>query len=394
MLISNCRGFLCCIIATCCVFITTACGGKKYTANDGEVILSNSFELISDNRLFTMPVEPLPIVEDACMNTTDFDYQNAGISMQSYSKIDVGQYKRKFSRNGKFDFYLHPIICNGFVYDIKKDAEIVAYKLENKKVKKLWSKETLSFKEKKDVLISQARLDEETIYIATGNGFVLAFNIEEKKVIWKRKFNTIFSASPTIYNNILYLISSDDELYAIDKTNGELLWKTDDDVKDTKKSFQIPPVAVFQNKVVAGFSNGILAVYNENGNLLWKNKILSAKGTEDEVNDIDFPPILVNHVLIAGGLETSIMGFDFKTGQPLWQIPTGLNSYMLVNRQGLVFSVNNKNENVCFMAQNGLIKSVKQQDKFINTKVSGYLNDGKTTYNQNVNRYFDAYWEV
>ena len=394
MLIFTFQRFLRCIIATCCVFIITACGGKKYTANDGEVILSNSFELIPDNRLFTMPVEPLPVVKDACMNTTDFDYQNAGISMQSYSQIDAGQYKRKFSRNGKFDFYLHPIICNGFVYDIKKDAEIIAYKLENKKVKKLWSKETLSFKEKKDVLISQARLDEETLYISTGNGFVLAFNVDEKKVIWKRKFNTIFSASPTIYDNNLYLISGDDEVYAIDKTNGELLWKTNDDVRDTKKSFQIPPVAVFRNKVVAGFSNGILAVYNENGNMLWKNKILSAKGTEDEANDIDFPPILVNNVLIAGGLETSIMGFDFTTGQPLWQIPTGLNSYMLVNRQGLVFFVNNKNENVCFMAQNGLIKSVKQYNRFINTKVSGYLNDGKTTYNQNVNRFFDAYWEV
>ena len=382
------------ILYFCCfVFILSSCSGKKYTANDGEVILTNSFDIEPDNRLISVPIESLPVVEDACMSTTDFDYQNAGISMASYSKINVGQYKRKFSRDGKFDFYLHPIICDGFVYDIKNDAKIVAYKLENKKVEKIWSEKTLNSGEKKNILISQARLEDGIIYISTGNGFVIAFDVETKKVIWKNKFDAIFAASPTIDNNNLYLISSDDELYAINKTNGELLWKTDNNFNDNKKTFQIPPVAVFQGKVVAGFSNGFVIVYNEKGNVLWKNKIVSAKGVEDEMNDIDFPPVLFNNVLVVGGIRTSVMGFDFSTGQPLWQIPTGLNSYILINRQGAGFFVDSENSNVCFIAQNGLIRSVRQQDRIISNKISGYLNSGSTIYSQNANRYFDGYWE-
>ncbi len=383
--------FLKCFLYSCFFISLSSCSKKKYTINDGEVIFSNLSYLTPDQRLMSLYIEPLETIKDTCMNVTDFDYQNASLSMDSYPKINVKHYKKYFSRDGKLDFYLHPIICNNYVYDIKNDAKIVAYKLENGEVKKIWKKNILTKKERKNILISQARLEDEILYIATSNGFVIAFNVEEKKIIWKKKIDAIFAASPTIYESNLYLISGDDEIYAIDKSSGEIIWKTNDNIKNKKKSFQIPPVAIFKGNIVAGFSNGWINVLDTSGKLLWKNKIVTANGNETEINDIDFPPILFDDVLVAGGINTSVMGFDFKTGQPLWQIPVGLNSYIFVNGQGAGFFVDDKNNNICFIVQNGLIRWVKNNNNFIDTKISRYLNNGKNVFRHSINRYFDAY---
>ena len=374
--------------------LLSSCGRKKYTVNDGEPVLSNSFELIPDNRLLSVDVLPLPIVKDACWEVTDFDYQNAGISMESYSKINVDQYKKYFSRKGDLDFYIHPIICNGNVYDIKKDATIVAYELKDEKVKKLWSARTLtSFSELKNILLSQARLEGKYIYITTSNGYILSFDLEQKKVIWKTQFLTIFSASPTIYGNVLYVVSGDDELYAIDKNNGKMIWKTTNyrNANDKKQVFQISPVTIYDDKIVIGMSDGWIEVYSLDGNLIWKNKVISPHGENEDISDVCFPPLVHHNVVVAGGLKTSVMGFDFKTGQPLWQIPTGLNSFMLLNEQGFGFFVNDKNENVCFVVENGAIRWLKHHNKKACFKISGYLNNGNTSYYQTINRYFDAY---
>jgi outer membrane protein assembly factor BamB len=375
----------------CFIILLSACHGKKYKSNDGEIIFSDLSDLMPDGRLESLYIEPLQEIKDMCMNVTDFDYQNASISMDSYPEINVNQYKRYFSRNGKFDFYLHPIICNDMVYDIKNDARIVAYNLKDKKLKFSWDKETLTKKEKKNILISQARLEDNVIYIATSNGFVLAFDVIKDELIWKKQFNTIFAASPSIYEDNLYLISSDDEVYAINKNTGEIVWKTTDDIKNKKKSFQIPPVAIFKEKIVAGFSNGYISVFDSKGKLIWKNKIVSADGTDDEIKDIDFPPILFNNILVAGGINTSIMGFDFESGRPLWQIPAGLNSYMFVNNQGAGFFIDSKNNNICFIVQNGLIRWIRKNDPDIKIEISRYLNNGKNISKHVINRYFDAF---
>lgn len=373
------------------IILLTSCHGKKYTTNDGDVIFSSSTSVAQDQRLISLPIEPLPVIKNTCMNVTDFDYQNAGISMESYPEINIKQYKKYFSRSGKFDFYLHPIICDGIVYDIRQDATIVVYKLKDKNVKKIHRYDVLNKTEKKNILISQARLENNVIYISTGNGIVLAFDVNQKKLVWKKQFKTIFSASPTIYKDNLYLVSGDDEVYAINKLTGDLVWKTNDDINNAKKSFQISPITIFKDKIVACFSNGWINVLDASGKLVWKNKIMTFNGVDEDINDIDFPPILFNDILVAGGIKTSVMGFDFKTGTPLWQIPTGLNSYIFVNSQGAGFFVNDKNENICFIVYNGLVRWVKPHERFIKTNVSKYLNNGSSVYNQTINRYFDAY---
>ena len=375
-------------------FVIASCSGKKYTKNDGEVVFSTSTDLQVDPRLLGVEIESPAVVENTCWLTTDFDYANAGLSMESYSKIDASDYKKYFSRSGKYDFYLHPIICENEVFDVKNNGEIVAYSLNDGKVKKIWSEKVLSRKEKKNLLFLQARLDGKMLYIASNNGYVVVFDIDKKEILWKKNFNSVFGGSPSVSDDKIFLISATDELYAINKDNGEVAWKYQNEDKLSITSMQIPPVAIYRGKIVAGFAGGSVAVFSQNGELLWKNKLANSKDSTNivDINDIDFPPMLFQNVLVAGGIRTSIMGFDFESGQPLWQIQSGLNSFMLHNSQGFGFFINGNNENICFHIPSGSIRWVKSENPVVKkVEIAGYLNAGDANAVMNINRYYDAY---
>lgn len=372
-----------------------ACANMKYSDKDGMEIFTQTSNIEESPRLFGITIEPQEININECMLTNDFDPQKAHLSMVSYPDIEEKQYDKLFKRIGKYDFYIHPIICDNKVIDVKKNGKIVMYTLVDNKVKKEWSIETLTFKEKKNILVSFARLYNDNLYIATNNGFVIAFDINKREVIWKKQFESGFMSSPNIDNNKIFLVSTTDELYAINIENGELEWSIQEEQKMTK-SLQTASVLIYKDRLIAGFSNGnILMVKQSNGNILWKANVSSNNANMSELTDIDFPPVIFfDKVVVAGGIGTSVMGFDISSGRPLWIVETPLNSFILQNNQGFGFFVDRDNNNVCFNGMTGEVKAIKSDGSNIGIKeMPGYFNEGNNTYTWRINRYYDAYFE-
>lgn len=375
-----------------------SCSSNKYTSEDGDKIFSQSSNIEESPNLIGVDIE-LPRTDfDACMNTTDFAPENSDLSMNSYQNIDVSDYNSYFKNTGKYDFYIHPIICNHKVYKVDtKSANITAYNLGEKgKVKKDWSLSPLTFLEKKGIFITNARLYENNLYISTNTGWIIKVDVGTKKVVWKKQYPSNFTASPTIANGRLFLISTSDEVYAIDIENGELLWKNVNDQNNTT-SMQTPPVVLYQDKILVGLANGkIMSLQADSGSVVWENKVVSAKtsGNIVEIADIDFPPVIYSDVVVAGGIKSSVMGFNIHTGQPLWQIGTGLNSYMLRNDDGFGFFVDSDDKNICFDMRTGAIRWIKDGNNNNGIrveKVVGYLNNDKNSFTKRINRFFDSY---
>lgn len=388
----------------------SGCSGKKYTSKDGIPIFSQSTSVEISPNLMYLSIEPQQVNIDECMLTNDFDPQKSHLSMLSYPAIDENQYDSKFKRTGKLDFYLHPIICDGKIFDITNTAKIVEYDLKKDgKVKKVNSFNTLTFLEKNNKDVAFARLEKENniIYIATKSGYVIAVNNNEidnaKKVLWKKQYSSGFMASPSIYDGKLFLISTTDEVYAINISNGEIAWKIDNEEntgeETSKKSLQTPQILIHKDKVIAGLSNGsILKIDAKSGTIDWKSKVLSLSISSNiaEIFDIDFPPVIfADKVLVAGGINTSVMGFDLKTGQPLWQIPASLNSYIMQNNQGFGFFVDGDNNNICFHGLTGEVKAIQShENKIMSKPIPSYMVGGHSNvYTWHVNRYYDAYFE-
>ena len=198
----------------------SACSSNKYTSRDGEVIFSASSNIEESPSLIGVDVGKPKTVENTCLLTTDFDPENSGISMESYPKINDKQYKSAFARDGKYDFYVHPIVCDGAIYDFV-NGKIVAYKLDAKgNVKKQWSAPVLEGNERSNIQLANARLHDGFIYTSASNGWIAKFDVAKRSVVWKKHYAGGFGASPTVHNDRVYLISATDELLALDANTG------------------------------------------------------------------------------------------------------------------------------------------------------------------------------
>ena len=201
MLISNANKKI--LLLTALLAIFSGCSGKRYTSNDGISIFSQSTNIDISPNLIYVDVESQQVNIDECMLTNDFDPQKAHLSMLSYPDIDEEQYDGKFKRTGKLDFYLHPIMCDGKVFDITNTAKVIEYNLNNGKVEKVNSFNTLKFLERSSNDVAFARLDKDNdvIYIATKSGYVIAFDTnakdDDKKILWKKQYSSGFMASPS-----------------------------------------------------------------------------------------------------------------------------------------------------------------------------------------------------
>ncbi|AEA34292.1 PQQ-binding-like beta-propeller repeat protein [Hippea maritima] len=62
------------------------------------------------------------------------------------------------------------------------------------------------------------------IYITTTNGYTEAVSREDGSIVWKRKISTYSNIQQSIFG--LYLADEEGNLYCLDKSGGETIWKT------------------------------------------------------------------------------------------------------------------------------------------------------------------------
>src|SRR5690349_8479794 len=151
-----------------------------------------------------------------------------------------------------------------------------------------------------------------------------------------------FNASPTVYNGVVYLGSNTGQFYALNESNGAILWhRLLGFTKGT--SCRIPrgitstaavatdPVSGTLTVYVGGGNGFLYALNAANGQIIWKKMVVSLGMTDDE-GYVWSSPLIVNGVVYMGVssqcdnplIRGGIKSYDQHTGAPLhvyWTTP-------------------------------------------------------------------------
>jgi len=145
------------------------------------------------------------------------------------------------------------------------------------------------------------------IYFGSYDGF-LALNASTGAKVWAYTANEVDSA-PAVANGVVYVGSFDGNIYALNATNGALLWtyKTSDWV------FSSPAVA---NGIVyvASLNHNLYALNAKTGALLW---------TYATAGSISSSPAIANGVVYVGSDDNNVYALNANTGALLWSYTTG-----------------------------------------------------------------------
>ncbi len=158
-------------------------------------------------------------------------------------------------------------------------------------------------------------VDGSEVIVGMSDGFVVSLSLEEGVLKWERKIHpgtkfTNVNAHPALEEGVVYIPSYDGALYALKRTNGEVIWRFDaGGSKD---------VVIDHQRLFLPSSDGaIYCLQKANGKILWKFELDSGVPTQLASTD---------KYIIVGSSYQYLYLIDKNTGKGVYRFDAGFNS--------------------------------------------------------------------
>jgi len=138
-------------------------------------------------------------------------------------------------------------------------------------------------------------------------------------VRWKFPVPKQIFSSPAVKDGVVYVHVRDDQVYALDARDGNVLWKTPAPAPqewwnlvfmDPSKSSP----AVAGDRVFVGIDRNLTALDRRTGRVLWQ----APTGRK-----VDSTPLAVGDVVYVGSDDRTFYAFEAATGKKIWSYATG-----------------------------------------------------------------------
>lgn len=240
-----------------------------------------------------------------------------------------------------------PVASQNRVFVMDSRGQVSAFSL--KSGERLWKNMLTAdiggFKESKS-RASGLAVDGQTLFATTGFGGIYAMNVDTGTPKWRKIMESPIRIAPTVTEKMLLVQTVDNKLYALDKSNGQELWRFGVAHEDTVIAGGASPAYDAEdNVVVAGFSNGEIVVLNATvGNALWSEMLVSNKQVTSatDINTIGAYPIIQDGIIYAISNSDIMLALDMRTGDKLWENQIGSMQNMLLAGDYL-FVISNMN---------------------------------------------------
>lgn len=209
----------------------------------------------------------------------------------------------------------------------------------------------------------------ERVFVTTGVGDVAALNASDGKEVWRVRPGGPLRGAATLSNGHLYVMSQDNQIFALSQEDGAVIWSDAGTVQSTA-IFGVAAPAAAQGTVIAGFSSGELTAYRyENGRTLWGDALsrTSISTTVAALTDIDADPVIDRGRVFAIGQGGRMASYELVSGQRLWEISIAGVATPAVAGDWL-FVVTDSARLLCIERATGRIRWISQLKAFHNDK--------------------------
>ncbi|MDB5707783.1 MAG: pyrrolo-quinoline quinone [Sphingomonas bacterium] len=363
------------VLALAALLALSACGvfkgGKKKTPTLGDrvPILVAETEATADKTLADVQVLlPPPEANDAWAQPGGNAAKSMGqlalggsLSRAWTASIDGGSNRQRLAAA--------PVVAGGKLYAMDVDANVHAFSADTGA--QVWATNIA----KGDKKTQSARFgggvsfDDGKVYATDGLGDVAALDATTGAIVWQVKPGGPLRGAPTISNGNLYILSQDNQLFALSQASGATVW-TGSGSLETQGVFGVAAPAASQGTVVAGFSSGELNAYRyENGRSLWQDALSrsSISTSVSSLADIDADPVIDRGLVFAVGQGGRTVALEIVSGQRIWeQNFAGISTPWVAGEW--LFLVTDDARVVCLARATGKVRWIRQLTHYRNEK--------------------------
>lgn len=369
-------------------------GDAALKAAEGDTDRISILQLSEDLKIGAT-ITPDQIVLPPSYVNTDWPQQGGNTAHVVQHTAASGELKRLWTKDigagsGRKGRVLSPpVIANGTIYSIDGNNRVVA--LDEATGKKIWDykvrvelraktregrasiiekvKDPLSFfdgsgVDKESVGGGVAYADGK-VYVTSGLGKIAAIDALSGEEIWGTQTLSPLHSAPVAGTERVFAISDDNVIYAFDTTTGEIIW-SHQAIIESARMLTVPSPALVDDVLVAPFSSGeLIALRQQNGNVLWQDALSSTARLTPlaSLNDIAAGPAIADGYVIATAQSGVMTAFDLRTGQRIWSQPAGALGYPLIAGD-FVFTVTTRGQVACLSKLDGSVVWIKDLDLY------------------------------
>lgn len=239
----------------------------------------------------------------------------AGAAFKVDWRVGVGEGSGELKR-----IVAAPVAKAGRIYTIDSNQKVTA--IDAASGKRVWENQLKAANPKWDeyTVGGGLAITGEKLIVASGFAYVAALNLSDGKEIWHRRVDSPLSSSPAILGNRAFLTSTNNDFYAIDTDNGEVIWN-DQALSETARVLSSPSPAVNQDILAVGYSSGELIAYlPANGRRLWTDTLTSTGRYTplSVINDIAGKPTIQDGIVYVASHSGILTAIDARLGTRLW----------------------------------------------------------------------------
>jgi outer membrane protein assembly factor BamB len=261
-----------------------------------------------------------------------------------------------------------PVVSGGKLYAVDTDGQVVAFDANSGA--KLW-RSTMEIKKdgRPSAFGGGVSVDGDMVYATNGVGDVSALNASTGAILWQKRPAGPLRGAPTLSNGNVYVMSQDNQIYALRATDGNTEWNDSGPV-GVSGIFGVGAPAAAQGTVIAGYSTGELAAYRyENGRSLWNDALsrTSMSTSVSTLTDIDANPVIDRGRVYALGQGGRMAAYELVTGQRIWEINIAGISTPIVSGEW-VFVMTSDAKMLCVQRASGKIRWISQLQRYTKEK--------------------------
>jgi outer membrane protein assembly factor BamB len=297
-------------------------------------------------------------------NTASKSYGNLALSASPQriwtAKIAGSSDKRRLAAS--------PVVGDGRLYAMDTDGVVHAFDTETGR--EVWRTAfEASGSGASSVFGGGASYDNGRVYVTTGLGDVAVLEAATGRLVWKVRPAGPLRGSPTVALNAVYVMTQNNEIYALNAADGAPLWSESGSIGQTGV-FGVAAPAVGQGTIVAGYSSGELVAYRyENGRGLWSDALArtSLSTQVGVLTDIDADPIIDRGRVFALGQGGRMAAYELVSGQRIWELNlAGISTPAVAG--DWIFVITDEAKLLCIARSSGKVRWVTQLQRYRNEK--------------------------
>ena len=300
--------------------------------------------------------------------------QPGGNASKSHGHVELGQGLSRIwtakvtGANPRARLAASPVMSDGRIYVVDTTARVTAFDANTGA--QIWSNALEIEKDGKPSRFGGGVSATGTNVFATnGVGDVASLAADTGALAWKKRPAGPLRGAPTLSNGNVYVMTQDNQIYALRQSDGEAQWNEAGPVS-ASGIFGVGAPAAAQGTIIAGYSSGELAAYRyENGRSLWSDTLSrTAMSTSvSTLTDIDADPVIDRGRVFALGKGGRMASYELVSGQRIWEINIAGISTPVTSGEW-VFVMTDEARLLCVARSTGKIRWISKLQRYKNEK--------------------------